>query len=111
VQSVSHYSVTTAQLKQPSYKLEDFDVLGYLGEGTLASQIYMVRARRSFSSPTFAQSLASSVNVQDDELPSLAMKVMRKDDIANRKWWQQERNILATCDSPFVTKLHYAFQN
>jgi len=49
--------------------------------------------------------------MQDDELPALAMKVMRKDDIANRKWWQQERNILAVCDSPFVTRLHFAFQN
>ena len=39
------------------------------------------------------------------------MKVMPKENDVKVKFWREERDILAMCDCPFITKLHYAFQN
>ena len=36
---------------------------------------------------------------------------MRKEDVESRRFWLEERNILTAVDSPFINKLHFAFQN
>ncbi|TNV72827.1 hypothetical protein FGO68_gene15253 [Halteria grandinella] len=81
---------------QGTTRLEDFQTLKSVGQGSYG-KVYLVRNRKETDADKF-----------------YAMKIIRKDLLIDQKKIQQayvEKEILNTCEHPFIMNLDFVFQN
>ncbi|KAH9502428.1 hypothetical protein Btru_075657, partial [Bulinus truncatus] len=90
---VKKYNQAVSQTKRLRKKASDFEVKALIGRGHFG-EVRVVREKSTGS--------------------VYAMKVLRKTDLLSQpeiSCYEEERNIMASSTSPWITELHYAFQD
>ncbi|KAK3787037.1 hypothetical protein RRG08_037315 [Elysia crispata] len=90
---VQKFQPAIIQTKTRMMKASDFEVKAVIGRGHFG-EVRVVREKTSNA--------------------VFAMKVLRKSDLLNQpeiSFFEEERDIMATNKSPWITQLHYAFQD